>query len=52
MEIAKEIGDVIWYSAVLANNLGFKFSEIAQLNRIKLEDRKNRGVINSEGDNR
>ena len=52
LEIAREIGDVVWYCAVLANNLGFKFSEIAEINRAKLQDRVARGVINSEGDNR
>jgi NTP pyrophosphatase (non-canonical NTP hydrolase) len=52
VEIAKEIGDVVWYCAVLANNLGFKFSEIAEINRAKVQDRVARGVINSEGDNR
>lgn len=51
-EIAKELGDVLWYIAVLANNIGYKLSEIAEMNHAKLKDRKERGVIKSEGDNR
>ena len=35
-----------------ANNIGYKLSEIAEMNHAKLKDRKERGVIKSEGDNR
>jgi NTP pyrophosphatase (non-canonical NTP hydrolase) len=51
-EIAFELGDIMWYVAVLANNLGFKLSEVAEMNIEKLKDRKERGVINSQGDHR
>ena len=51
-ELSKELGDVIWYIAVLADSLGISFSEIIELNVKKLEDRSNRKVIKGSGDNR
>jgi NTP pyrophosphatase (non-canonical NTP hydrolase) len=51
-ELAKEIGDVLWYLAVFADQLGYKFDEIAQANLDKLQSRKARGVIGGSGDNR
>lgn len=47
-----ELGDVLWYLAVLASDLDVSFSEIAEMNIKKLESRKERGVINGNGDNR
>lgn len=52
IEIVKEIGDVMWYCALLANNLGYDLDIIAKMNLVKLEDRQSRGVIGGEGDNR
>jgi NTP pyrophosphatase (non-canonical NTP hydrolase) len=51
-ELAKEIGDVLWYLAVLADHLGLSFEEVANSNLDKLKSRKNRGVIGGSGDNR
>jgi len=51
-ELAKELGDVVWYIAVLAHSLGLSFDEIMQRNVEKLADRKRRGVIKGAGDNR
>ena len=51
-ELKKELGDVIWYIALLAQGLGLSFEEIAQLNLKKLQDRKKRDVIKGQGDNR
>jgi NTP pyrophosphatase (non-canonical NTP hydrolase) len=51
-EFAKEIGDVLWYAAMYAKELGFTLEEVALMNIEKLQDRHNRGVIKSEGDNR
>lgn len=51
-ELGKEIGDVLWYLAVLAQHLGLSFDEIAQSNLDKLKSRKSRGVIGGSGDNR
>lgn len=51
-EIAKELGDVLWYVTRLGATLGFSIEEIAQMNINKLEDRAKRDAIKGEGDNR
>jgi NTP pyrophosphatase (non-canonical NTP hydrolase) len=51
-ELAKEIGDVLWYLAVLADHLGVSFDEVAELNKAKLQSRKDRDVLRGSGDNR
>jgi NTP pyrophosphatase (non-canonical NTP hydrolase) len=51
-ELAKELGDVLWYLAVLAHEIGFSFDEVAASNIKKLKDRKLRGVLGGSGDNR
>lgn len=51
-EIAKEIGDVLWYCATLANDIGFGLETIGQMNYNKLHSRQVRGVIGGSGDNR
>src|SRR6476661_6683044 len=43
-ELAKEIGDVLWYLAVFAEDLGVSMDAIAQQNLDKLQSRKQRGV--------
>lgn len=51
-ELAKELGDVVWYIAVLAHELGLSFEEVMQINVEKLKSRQNRGKIRGKGDNR
>lgn len=51
-EIMKEIGDVLWSCAVLANDLGYSLEEVGIMNIEKLKSRKERGVIGGSGDNR
>ena len=51
-ELKKELGDVVWYIAVLAHSLGLSFEEVMDLNIKKLADRKKRKVIKGTGDNR
>jgi NTP pyrophosphatase (non-canonical NTP hydrolase) len=50
--MSSEIGDVLWYTARLADELGLSLSQIAEDNMDKLLDRKARGVIGGSGDNR
>ena len=51
-DFAKELGDILWYINSCAYILGYTLEEIAEMNIKKLEDRNNRGVIQSEGDSR
>jgi len=51
-DLKKEIGDILWYVANLSYDLGFDLNEIAQQNIDKLFSRKERNVLNGDGDNR
>ena len=51
-EITKELGDVLWYIAVMADYMGVEFEQIAQTNLDKLQSRKQRGTSRGSGDNR
>ena len=51
-ELLKELGDVLWYLSALTFYLGESLDKLAQSNLDKLFDRKSRGVIKSQGDNR
>ena len=51
-EIAKELGDVLWYLTAMGNMMGYSLEDIAKMNNEKLLSRLERGVIKSEGDNR
>lgn len=50
--IIKELGDVLWYVARLADHFNVPLSEVASLNVQKLLGREERGTINGNGDNR
>jgi NTP pyrophosphatase (non-canonical NTP hydrolase) len=52
LELMKELGDVLWYLATLARELGIPFEDIAQNNVTKLFSRLDRGVLHGNGDNR
>ncbi|MBU4141821.1 hypothetical protein KKE99_03030, partial [Patescibacteria group bacterium] len=52
VEIAKELGDVLWYVSQIASELGLSLEEAASENLKKLFSRKDRGVIKGSGDNR
>lgn len=50
--IASEIGDVLWYCAMLASELNVNLGKIMEDNLYKLNDRKTRGTLQGSGDNR
>lgn len=52
LEIAKEVGGVLWYCATMAHDIGFTLEEVAQMNIDKLASRKQRGKLSGSGDNR
>lgn len=47
-----ELGDILWFVAGIAEVMGWDLSEVAQENIAKLASRKERGVIDGNGDNR
>lgn len=51
-EIGKELGDVLWYVAQIATELGISLDDVAKMNLEKLLSRLDRGVIGGSGDNR
>tara|TARA_X000001316_G_C920193_1_gene34346 strand:+ start:1313 stop:1702 length:390 start_codon:yes stop_codon:yes gene_type:complete len=50
--IASEIGDVLWYCAMMAKEVGVPLNEIMKENLKKLHGRKERGTLQGSGDNR
>ena len=47
-----ELGDVLWYVAQLATELGLDLEAVAEANLVKLASRSARNVIAGEGDHR
>jgi NTP pyrophosphatase (non-canonical NTP hydrolase) len=50
--VEKELGDVLWYVAQLATELGLELGAVAEKNLAKLASRKDRGVLTGSGDDR
>lgn len=51
-EIAKELGDVMWYVSQLAAECNLSLEDIAQGNLEKLQKRQQQGTLHGSGDNR
>ena len=51
-ELQKEAGDMLWQLAGLCRVMGWELEDVAQGNLDKLASRKERGVIDGNGDNR
>ena len=52
LAIASEIGDVLWYCAMMAKEVGVPLNEIMKENLKKLHGRKERGTLQGSGDDR
>ena len=52
VEFTKELGDVLWYLAMMSHQVGLSLEDVAATNLAKLSGRKERSVIKSTGDNR
>ena len=51
-DIIHELGDVLWYLAMLSTELNYSLDTIADKNLWKLANRKTRNVLGGSGDNR
>jgi NTP pyrophosphatase (non-canonical NTP hydrolase) len=51
-DLKGELGDVLWYIAVLARDLGLKLEDVAKANVAKLKSRQERNLIKGDGDKR
>lgn len=51
-ELQKEAGDILWQLSGLCSVMGWKLEDVAQTNLDKLASRKERNVIDGNGDNR
>jgi NTP pyrophosphatase (non-canonical NTP hydrolase) len=50
--ISHEIGDVLWYCAMMASEVGVPLNTIMKDNLEKLHSRKERGTLHGSGDDR
>lgn len=51
-DLAKELGDVFWFTVRGVDELGFSVEEVLKENLQKLKSRQARGVLQGSGDNR
>lgn len=51
-DIASELGDVLWYVAMAAQELGFTLQDVAEGNLLKIERRLENGTLRGSGDER
>lgn len=50
--VMKELGDVLWHVAAIAQDYGWPLSDVAWGNIFKLSERKRKGTLQGSGDNR
>jgi NTP pyrophosphatase (non-canonical NTP hydrolase) len=50
--IKKELGDIQWYAARLADSFDIEFNDVATSNIQKLQERFKKDMIHGDGDNR
>lgn len=51
-DLTKELGDVLWFVAMLAYEFNISLDEVGTKNIEKLVDRKERNCLSGNGDNR
>lgn len=52
LSLKKEMGDVLWQLAAIADDHGFSLDECAEINLGKLKARYKNNTLHGEGDNR
>lgn len=50
--LKKELGDCLWYMSQIAEDLDLSLDDVAENNIEKMLDRKERGTLHGDGDNR
>lgn len=51
-DLFKELGDVLWFVAMLCEQYDFDMADVAEANIKKLNSRKQRGTLKGSGDDR
>lgn len=51
-DLIKEMGDILWYLARMADSLKIPLSQVAEMNLEKIKSRVDRQKIHGSGDNR
>ena len=52
LDVANELGDILWYVSACANELNTNLERVAAFNLYKLEDRAKRNKLQGSGDDR